>query len=231
MARARLRSRPRPRIAGFTLIEALATLAVTGLTLSVMFSLGAKNIAAGYRLGHRAVDHANQQVSTGAVRDVLDSMVVPALTLAAQAAEDEAETNDQNGMGDEFDGAPDTLAGYIVATRDNPCLPVGGEGRITLSFKHDHDRTLLMCQVNGEDPVVLGNFGWPDAAFSYSEDGTTWTDNWQVIRGQTVDNAINPSSEEREVYVRIASRDGVNQVVELVQSGRRIPLNAPARPQ
>jgi type II secretory pathway pseudopilin PulG len=226
MARFRPRSHPNDRVAGFTLIEALATLAVTGLTLSVMFSIGVKNIAAGYRLGHRAVDHANQQVSTGAVRDVLDSMVIPALAPASQGAEDEAETNDQNGMGDEFDGASDTLAGYIIAARDNPCLPTGGEGRITLSFKTDNGRTLLMCQVNAEDPVVLGNFGWPDAAFSYSEDGTTWTDTWQVIRAQTVDNAAVPDSEQREVYVRIASRDGANQVVELVQSGRRVTIAA-----
>jgi hypothetical protein len=229
MARIRLRSHPNRRIAGFTLIEALATLAVTGLTLSVMFSIGVKNIAAGYRLGHRAVDHANQQVSTRAVRDVLDSMVIPALAVASQSAENEAETNDQNGMGDEFDGAPDTLAGYIIATRDNPCLPVGGEGRITLSFKSDNGRTLLMCQVNAEDPVVLGDFGWPDAAFSYSEDGATWTDNWQVVRGQTVDSAAVPDSEQREVYVRIASRDGANQVVELVQSGRPLAIAATPR--
>jgi hypothetical protein len=228
MARIRLRSRPNSSVAGFTLIEALATLAVTGLTLGVMFSIGMKNIQAGYRLGHRAVDHANQQVSAGAVRDVINSMVVPALALSSQAAEDEAETNDQNGMGDEFDGAPDTLAGYIIAARDNPCLPVGGEGRITLSFKSENGRTLLICQVNGDDPVTLANLGWPDAAFSYSEDGATWTDTWQVIRGQQVDAAATPDAEQRKVYVRIASQDGANQLVELVQSGRPIAQTAAA---
>jgi hypothetical protein len=231
MARARPGSRPNPRVAGFTMIEALAALVVTGLTLSVMFAIGMKNIQSGYRLGHRAVDHANQQVSAGAVRDVLHSMVIPALAPASQAAEDEAETNDQNGMGDEFDGASDTLAGYIIAARDNPCLPVGGEGRITLSFKADNGRTLLMCQVNGGEPVVLANLSWPDAAFSYSEDGATWTDSWQVVRGQTVDAAAVPDAEQREVYVRIASHDGASQLVELIQSGRPIAQTAPQTPQ
>jgi hypothetical protein len=220
------RTRPNRRVAGFTMIEALAALAVTGLTLTVMFSIGMKNIQAGYRLGHRAVDHANQQVSAGAVRDVLNSMITPAFNPMSQAAEQEAETNDENGVGDEFDGAPDTLSGYIVAARDNPCLPTGGEGRVTLSFKSDNNRTRLMCQINTDDPVVLADLGWPDAAFSYSEDGTTWSDTWQVIRGQTVDAAAVPDAEQREVYVRIASRDGANQMIELVQSGRSIPQAA-----
>jgi type II secretory pathway pseudopilin PulG len=218
--------RPPRRVAGFTLIEALATLAVTGVTLGVLFTVGMRSVGTGFRLGQRAMTHANEQVSVQAVKDVMASMILPALTPPSQAAETEDEANDQSGMGDEFDGAADTAAGYIIAARDNPCLPVGGEGRITLSFKPNAGRTLVLCQVNAETPVTLADLEWPDAVFSYSEDGTTWTDSWQVIRGQDINNAAVPDSEQREVYVRIASRDGAHQIVELIQSGRHIPQTA-----
>lgn len=222
------RRKPDRRVAGFTLIEALATLAVTGLTLGVIFMVGMRGVGTGFRLGQRAVDHANQQVSTQAVKDVLDSMILPSLTIPSQAAETEAEADDQNGMGDEFDGSAASVAGYIVALRDNPCLPVGGEGRITLSFRTNGGRTDVLCQLNSDDPVVVADLDWPNAQLSYSEDGTTWSDTWQVVRGQEVDTQINPDAEQREVYVRMATADGAHQVIGLIQSGRNIPLTGTA---
>ena len=226
------RKRPNRRVAGFTLIEALAALAITGLALSAVFTIGMRGVSQSFRFGQRAVMAADEQVSVQAVRDLLDAMVLPPLAVTSQAAETESETADQNGMGDEFDGAADSVAGYVIAARDNPCVPVGGEGRITLTFSPvtagTAQHTLVQCQLNTEDPVTVATLNWPDAVFSFSEDGLTWTDSWQVVRGQNVDAAATPDAEQRRVYIRIASADGAHQIVALTQSGRPIAQTATA---
>jgi hypothetical protein len=219
---------PRRQVAGFTLFEALIALAVTGLAVGVMLDVGMRGVATGFRLGGRAVDRANQQVSLQALRDTFDSLVVPPIAVSSAAAEAETEAAEAEGQGDTFDGQPTQLSAYVIAARDTPCLPVGGQGRLTLTIAVEGGRTLIACQLGEENPVPLANLSWPDATFSYSEDGTTWTDTWVVTRGETVEQAIIPDAELRRVYIRVASSDGANQLIGLASSGRALPQTAAA---
>lgn len=221
------RRTPRRRVAGFTLFEALVALAVTGLAMTVMLDVGMRGVATSFRLGGRAVDRANQQVSLQALRDTLDSLVIPPIAVSSAAAEAETEEAEEAGQGDTFDGQSEQLSAYVIATRDTPCLPVGGQGRLTLSITVEGGRTQIACQLGDEDPVTLANLSWPDAAFSYSEDGVEWTDTWTVTRGETVDQSAVPDAELRKVYVRLASSDGANQLIGLASSGRALPQTAP----
>lgn len=223
--------RPQSRVAGFTLLEMLAALAVTGLAISVMLMVGLRGAGSGFRLGARAVSNADQQVSLQAMRDTLDSLVIPPIAVSSAAAEAETEEAEQEGQGDAFEGLPDQLSAYIIAARDTPCLPVGGQGRLTLAVRAENSRTLITCQLVGEDVITLANLSWPDARFSYSDDAVTWSDNWTVVRGEPVPDSLTPDAELRKVYVRIASQDGQNQVIALATSGRALPQLAPAAPQ
>lgn len=223
--------RPQRRVAGFTLLETLAALAVTGLAVSVMLMVGLRGAGTGFRLGSRAVGNADQQVSLQALRVTLDNLIVPPIAVSSAAAEAETEEAEQAGQGDTFEGLPDQLSAYIIAGRDTPCLPVGGQGRITFAVRAENKRTLITCQLTDEDVITLANLNWPDASFTYSDDAVTWTDNWTVIRGEPVPDSLTPDAELRKVYIRIASKDGQNQVIALATSGRALPQIAPAAPQ
>jgi hypothetical protein len=223
-----IRRVPRRRVAGFTLFEALIALAVTGLAVGVMLDVGMRGVATGFRLGGRAVDRANQQVSLEALRDTIDSLVLPPIAVSSAAAEAETDEAEAEGEGDTFDGEATTLTAYVIAARDTPCLPVGGQGKLTLTITVEGGRTLVACQLGEEDSITLANLSWPDATFSYSEDGTEWTDTWVVTRGETVEQAIVPDAELRKVYVRIASSDGANELIGLASSGRALPQAAAA---
>jgi type II secretory pathway pseudopilin PulG len=216
------------RVAGFTLLEALIALAVTGLAVTVILDVGMRGVGTGFRLGSRAIDRANQQVSLQAIRDTLDDLVVPPIAISSAAAEAETEEAEAEGQGDTFEGEATTLSAYVIAARDTPCLPVGGQGRLTLTITVEGGRTQVSCQLNDEDAVALANLSWPDASFSYSEDGITWTDNWVVTRGENVEQAVVPDAELRQVYVRLSSSDGANELIGLVSSGRALPQTAAA---
>ena len=101
-------------------------------------------------------------------------------------------------------------------------------GRLTLTITVVGGRSLIACQLGEEDPVSLANLSWADATFTYSEDGTTWTDNWTVVRGETVEQAVIPDAELRCVYIRLSSSDGANQIIGLASSGRALPQTAAA---
>ncbi len=212
---------------GFTLIEALAVIGITALTLSVMYSVGIQGVVTAFRLGDRAMASADSEIAKLAYRDVMASLVIPPVAVSAEAAEIEQDEQ----FDDTFVGTPQEVAGHFIALRDTPCGPAGTAGRITLSFTTDEAQTTLFCQIGEGEPVPIVKFRFPTTGFSYSEDGAAWADEWTVERGMPVEAQVLPNGDLRQVFVRLGSEEGSAQFVALASSGRAVPQTPPPTPQ
>jgi hypothetical protein len=209
---------------GFTLIEAILVLAITALTIGLIFTIGARGGSTVLRLGSRALDVADTQLARDTFRSVVDSLVVPSLTTRAQSeGGEEADAENTSLTGD-----PTQLSAQWLAKRTTACGAAGEAGRLTLALTTSAGHTVLSCQVEDGDPVTLLDLGVHQVRFQYSEDGANWVDEWIVEAGQPVQAAAEPSAELRRVYVRLASDDGVADLVALTTSGRAINLGIPA---
>jgi hypothetical protein len=208
---------------GFTLIEAILVLAITSLTIGVIFTIGARGGSTVLRLGNRALDVADTQLARDTFRSVVDSLVVPAMTTRAQSEGGlEADAEDTSLTGD-----PTQLSAQWLAKRTTACGAAGAAGRLTLALTNSAGRTVLSCQVDEAEPVTLIDLGERPVRFQYSEDGTTWVDEWIVEAGQPVMDAAEPNAELRRVYVRLVSNDGLADLLALASSGRALNPGIP----
>ena len=212
------RAKPGASKAGFTLIEALITLALTSLTVGVLFTIGARGGTTGFRMGNRALDVADAQLASESFRATVGAFIVPPLTTVAQTS---------GGIEDDttlttFTGDADHVEGQWLAGRASPCAVIGSTGHLVLAINRQADKSLLTCQLDDADPIVLIDFKGKQARFQFSEDGINWVDAWTVQAGQPVTDAATPTAEQRKVYVRAATDDGVADLVEIAQSGRAV---------
>jgi uncharacterized membrane protein YgcG len=215
------------RKAGFTLLEAMTVIAITGLTVSLIYTVGMRGVFTGFRLGNRALSTADMEVAKTAYRDVVASLVIPPVAVSSQAAEDELSQR----IDDSFVGTPVEVAGRLIAMRETPCALTGADGRISLTFETDDSGTTLFCSLDeGEgagEPVELMRLRFGPAAFSYSEDGLEWFEDWTVERGLPVDRQALPNGELRRVLIRLAGADGDGELIALASSGRAVAQTAP----
>ena len=203
------------RKAGFTLLESLIVLAVTGLTLGLVFSVTSRSAVTGYRLGERAQGVAEGQVATAAYRDAISSFMVPVLTTEALGTFDpERDTTDTALIGEARQ-----VSGEWLANRGGPCGPVGAYGRITLALSPLNGGTALTCQIDDQEPRLLMTLKWRDAQFQYSENGVDWLPSWTIQAGEYVELQADPASEARKVYVRVVAEDGSSDLMALASTG------------
>lgn len=149
------------RRSGFSLIEALVVLAIGGMALAIIFSIGTKAGDAGFAIGRRAMSAADADVSITDVRTVIQSIALrpPQLALA--------------GVDTPVVGEPDTLSGPVVMKRATACAPQGWAGILTLSLSDRDGVRVLRCRAGDRD-VELLTFPRGQAGFTYSSDGRVW---------------------------------------------------------
>ena len=199
---------------GFSLIEALVVLAVAGAALMLIFSVGLRSTDIAFRLGRRALDVADRQLSTDALRIVLRGLAIRPVTLDTPPA-----------RGSEVMGDARTLRGPAMLAAATPCAGSGPQARVTLTLVGDAAGDVLTCQADGGSAIPLTDLRPRRARFSYSEDGLRWSDAWR----DAPDLMARPAAPRaRSVYVRLATDDGAIEVVERATSGR--PDLQPAAP-
>lgn len=187
---------------GFSLIEALVVLAIGGMALAIIFSIGVRAGDSGFRLGRRAMAVADTDIAISDTRTLIRSIVVrPPETI-----------NDQVDI--PIEGRADRLEADIVAERANQCTPLGWSGRLSLSIETAGAERRLVCEAGGRRAVLLTTTD-RDSALSYSTNGTDWIESYRSPPRQEVrDGGIKSTG----LFVRF--RGGVIDLVEHAESGR-----------
>ena len=151
---------------GFSLIEALVVLAIGGMALAIIFSIGIKAGDTGFGLGRRAMAAADTELSTNDLRSLLRSFAV------------RPEANFVSGVDRPIEGSATRLVGEAVMERATQCGPQGWAGDLTLEIEQQDGLVSIVCQAD-ERRVVLATGPGTAGGFQYSVDaGTTWTDAW-----------------------------------------------------
>ena len=188
---------------GFSLIEALVVLAIGGMALAIIFSIGVKAGDTGFSLGRRAMSAADLDVSVSDARTLIRSIALrPPETF--NAAVDRP-----------LSGAPDRLEADVVMERATQCAPQGWTGRMVLTVQRQDGQGLLTCQA-GSDPTTLITTSDPTARLSYSTDGLTWSDAYaSATRAEA-----NEDGQMRSIRLFVRFQGGAVDVLEAAGSGR-----------
>lgn len=189
--------------AGFSLIEALVVLAIGGMALAIVFSIGIRAGDAGFGLGRRAMDASDADVAISDVRAILRSVAVR----PPQAFFGDRELP--------ISGQGDRLEADVVMERATTCAPQGFAGRISLVIEGQGIDRRLSC-IAGNRRVELLALRGERSGFSYSTDGTTWTPTYSNAPQRGADFGM--SGRPATVWIRVS--DTRRDVVERASSSR-----------
>lgn len=194
-------SDPRYR-AGFSLMEALVVLAIGGMALAIIFSLGVRAGDTGFGLGRRAMAAADTDMNIGDLRVLLRSTALrPTRTFQE---------------GDRaFIGEANRLETDVVMERATQCAPQGWAGRMVLTVEAQGGEQRLTCQAGGRRVQLIATRG-PRAAFSYSTDRRTWG---PAYTNAPSDTATIGDLRSETIWIRFHAPPTI-EVVEHVGSGR-----------
>lgn len=189
------------RRSGFSLIEALVVLAIGGMALAVIFSIGMKAGDSGFSLGRRALSVADADMAISDLRSIIRSITVrpPAAVL--------------EGVDRPILAGPDRLEVDVVMERATGCAPQGWAGRLTLSVRTQGEPA-LMCEAGGRATALMPLPKGVPAALSYSEDGQSWAPAFESPRAPAMSLE---SMLSRRLMVRLKA--GPVDVVETASSG------------
>ena len=176
--------RPAETRQGFSLVEALVVLAISGMALAVVFSIGARAGDTGFALGRRALEAADRDLSASDFRVLVEGIVLPPVRL----------------MDPERDtavvGSPDRLQAEVVMTRATTCAPRGWRGVVVLAVEQGPERAYLTCKGEGAAVRVI-DLGPNAGRLAYSADGVAWTDTVDTGAVDERDRMAAPLAEAR----------------------------------
>lgn len=196
------RVRLKPSRSGFSLIEALVVLAISGMALAVIFTIGTKAGDTGFGLGRRAMAASDSDIAISDLRSIIRSVALrPPSTF--QPDRDVAVT-----------GQSDRFQAEVVMERANQCAPLGWAGRMVLTIESAGGRSQLVCEAAGRKTVLI-DLGAATATFAYSRDGRAWNPDYTNV---PVDGEAATELLSETVWVRLAS-SGSGDVVEAASSG------------
>ncbi|WP_309627528.1 prepilin-type N-terminal cleavage/methylation domain-containing protein [Brevundimonas sp.] len=191
------------RRSGFSLIEALVVLAIGGMALAIIFSIGTKAGDTGFKIGRGAMAAADADVAVSDLRTILGSFVLrPPGTFLADVDEPIA-------------GEESRLTGDVVMRRANICGPQGWAGRLTLVVEAFEGGQQLLCEAGGQRATLL-TMARGSGRFSYSNDGADWR---STFSNDPADFDTPAEVTQLQLFVRFEGEvDGID-VVQGLSSG------------
>lgn len=136
-------------------------LAIGGMAVAIVFSLGMKAGDTGFALGRRAMSAADADISIANIRTIVQSLALRPPAMAV------------TGIDTPVTGEPDRLAGPVVMKRATPCAPQGWAGEISLAIVDNDGGQIVTCTAAGRT-VTLMTFPRGRAGFTFSSDGRAW---------------------------------------------------------
>lgn len=176
---------------GFSVIEALVVLMITGTALLLVFEIGVKGAETGFRMGRRALDAADAEPGLDSLR----------IIIRGARFGDRPRAFVRPAAGDARGFAAD-----VSLDRAGVCGPAGPIGRLELRLTASQGGDLLTCGRAGERPRVVLDLSPARGRFSYSDDGAVWRNTAGGDRARAASN--------RKLYVRLTSDDGALDLVE-----------------
>lgn len=190
---------------GFSLVEALVVLAVGGMALALVFSIGTKAGDTGFSLGRRALDAADADIAQADVRSILASFLLrPPATVLPDVDRP-------------LEGDAARLSGEVVLRRSTACGPRGWHGELILTIEDASDGTVVLACQTGSKKVVLIRLPRGSADFQYSTDGADWSESFS----SDPENFERPLEEDYlNLHIRFAAQDDEIDIIERLTSGR-----------
>ena len=160
------RGQRRQARAGFSVLEAMIALVITGLALTLIFSIGNRASSGGFNLGRRVLHLADNQIEALSFKALVEGLVVPSGLDKSRTGHGLDAEGQQN-----LTGSIHALSGSAVLGRDTPCAAAGPAAELSLSLKQTSNHWQLLCRADGGPQRLLMDLGHRAAQFSYSKDG------------------------------------------------------------
>lgn len=203
---------------GFSVLEAMIALVITGLALTLIFSIGNRASTSGFSLGRRVLAVSDRQIEALSFRALIEGMIVPS---GLDSASD--------GMGiksfkpETLIGTPTMISGSAILPRDTNCTNAGPVAHIELTIQVESGHSRLVCSIDSQPPIELMDFGQKTVRFAYSKDGLVWEDSLTVRPGSQTPRDFDTRFRARTFYIRLWSDDLTTLFVERATSGRPRP--------
>lgn len=193
------------RRSGFSLVEALVVLAIGGMALAVIFSIGVKAGDTGFALGRRAMAAADQDVALGDLRVILRSLDLRPPQLIAEEVDSP------------IVGTSTRLEATVVLEQATACGPQGWAGSMVLSLiPHEGGGAGLYCQAGDREVALMTWTRERPLGFRFSTDKQVWTESFStpLVRAPLEEALLSQS-----LWISFSSQTG-GQVIEEVTSGQ-----------
>ncbi len=197
---------------GFSVLEAIIVLAITGMALTMIFSIGSRASDQGFRLGRRALAVNDRAIAVTSYQLMVAGISLPRPT-------PQGEKPDLP-----FVGQADSLSSLMSMPRATVCTPAG-RVLVKLSLATTGGRTALFCQ-EGSGPArrILDFSG--KAHFSYSLDGRAWIPELeadpQVEFDKTQSSKLKVVAGPPTLFVRLSTEDGGEQIIGVAPAQRYV---------
>ncbi|WP_426041893.1 prepilin-type N-terminal cleavage/methylation domain-containing protein [Brevundimonas sp. TWP2-3-4b1] len=192
---------PCPRRSGFSLIEALVVLAVGGMALAIIFSIGVKAGDTGFALGRRAMSVADTDIAVGDLRATFRSFSLPPARFFDAALDTPIEGDAQR------------LTAPVVMERATQCAPQGWAGQMVLTLETVGNDAVVYCSIDGHKTSLL-TIPNATARFSYSTDGLVWGPRYSSLPPAS---ARLEEARAQRVFIRMQANR--SDIIEQVTSG------------
>ena len=200
---------------GFSVLEAMIALVITGLALTLIFSIGNRASTSGFSLGRRVLSITDHQIEALSFRALIEGLIVPS------GLDSPPSSIGRRIVGpDNLVGTPTKLSGSAIFDRDTLCADAGPVAQLELEIETRDGRSRLICTIPSRPPTILMEFGEKSVRFAYSQDGNIWRDTIDVRPGIQTPKDFETRFRERRYYVRLWSSDRSTLYVESATSGR-----------